>query len=250
MEKTPLLDKAQQNLEGEKLQLIYVRLSDLAFWSENPKKHDIEGLIQSMKTHGFRDAPIWDDNLNNGKGGIAGGNGRLEALKTMMETEKEPPRGILVHKESGEWCIPIQFGINAENQDKAEAFAVDHNNLTLGGSELSAVDRALLWDDNYPYLLERLGSHDIVSVSEEDMDILKKWQEPPTLDELADEVGEPDDRDFWPEIKEKVAPEIYHLWQDMINFIGGDDRTESAKKILTIASKNLEGFEPAEYNDE
>lgn len=117
------------NLNGEQLQLKYVPLAQVVLWDENPKKHDIGGLMQSIKRYGFVDPPKFDPQLNNGNGGIVYGNGRSECVKLIkQETPHDPPRGVLVD-DKGEWFLPVLFGLDAESEAIAKALAIDHNNL-------------------------------------------------------------------------------------------------------------------------
>jgi len=247
--RTNLLDKAQE-IDGEQLRIIYVRLDDLTFWADNPKKHDIDGLIESMLMHGFRDAPIFDDKLNDGKGGIAGGNGRLEALMVMYEGgHHDPPRGILLDKDDGMWCMPIQFGINAESEELAEAFAVDHNNLTLGGSGLGAVDIALLWNDDYPVLLEKLDTKNVVSITDEDMKILRRWQKPPSLKDLEGELGEDVEGEDDPMLSFRVSRELYELFWGIIGRGTNEEMRESLTHVLKVYEEVKDDY-PRKTNED
>ena len=146
--------------EGQKLKTIYVRLSDARKWDKNPKKHAIKKLQASIRRYGFRDAPIWDTKLN----ALVGGNGRAEALELMQASGEKPPRGILEAAVDGEWCIPVQVGIDAESQKQAESFAIDHNNLTLAGLPAETIDK--LWDEKgYDELVYSLDQGDEAPVS-------------------------------------------------------------------------------------
>lgn len=133
-------------------------LSNVLFQG-NPKKHDIELLQLSIAENGFIDPPKWDDNLNNGAGGIVYGNGRLEALvKLLQERQRKelpPPDGIGVAK-NGEWSIPIKFGVNAASELAAKKLAIDHNNLTNTG--LTSEEQSQNYDEElYSRLLSELG---------------------------------------------------------------------------------------------
>jgi len=150
---------------GEMLKIIYVRLSDLAQWDSNPKRHNLESIKSSIIEHGFRDAPIWDGQI----GGIVAGNGRYLASRELEREGYEPPNGIARASDDGEWCAPIQVGIDSDSRDAAEAFGVDHNNLTLGGSGLNAWH---LWDGEYPELIGRLNRRP-VSISEQEFEDLR-----------------------------------------------------------------------------
>ena len=157
------------------LTIKYIPLSTLSELSNilfqgNPKKHDIELLQLSIAENGFIDPPKWDDNLNEGRGGIVYGNGRLEALVYLLQERQRnnqpPPDGVGIEK-SGEWCIPVKFGVNAASEMAAKKLAIDHNNLT--NSFLDAEQQALSYDEElYKSLLNELGTeHKPITVDEE-----------------------------------------------------------------------------------
>jgi hypothetical protein len=101
---------------GEAIAIELVALSELekldgVLWERNAKKHDLDRIWESIERHGFIDPPKYDRNLNNGRGGLVFGNGRIEALIGGLirarEAGKEPPRGIAIASD-GEWCIPVK----------------------------------------------------------------------------------------------------------------------------------------------
>lgn len=126
----------------EKLELRYIPLTQACRWDANPKRHDLPALIRSIETHGFGDPPKFDATL----GALVYGNGRSEALERMRAEGKAPPRGIAL-LESGEWAVPVIFGIDAKSRAAAVAFAIDHNNLTLLGGGLGFTDLLAIWDE-------------------------------------------------------------------------------------------------------
>lgn len=111
-------------------------------WDRNPKLHDIGALAESILKHGFRDAPIFDETAHC----IIAGNGRLLALARLREQGADPPAGILV--EDGRWKVPIQFGVNAQTKEAAEAFGLDHNNLGMSGGDFDLFDMQRMWDES------------------------------------------------------------------------------------------------------
>lgn len=127
------------NLIGEKLLRIeYIPITQAARWDRNPKRHDLPALIASIRRYGFRDAPIYDSTLS----ALVAGNGRATAVESMWNSGETPPAGVATDPD-GTWYIPVQFGNDAPSVAVAEAFAIDHNNLTVSGSGL---DPAALWD--------------------------------------------------------------------------------------------------------
>jgi hypothetical protein len=129
-------------MSDDRLELRYIPLAQARRWDENPKKHDLEALVRSIETHGFGDPPKYDATL----GALVYGNGRTEALERMRQAGKEPPRGIGV-TESGDWAVPVIFGVDAESRAAAVAFAIDHNNLTLLGGSLGLEELIGIWDE-------------------------------------------------------------------------------------------------------
>jgi hypothetical protein len=147
----------------------YRPLSWCVQWDKNPKQHDIGLLTESFKRHGFRDAPIWDDTL----GALVAGNGRITALQWMCSQDfNHPPEGIIIQE--GEWCVPIQFGINSPSKTMAEAFAIDHNNLVMSGGDLTAVDMSRVWSVEYVNTLAKIVSEGgkMLTVDGDDIDML------------------------------------------------------------------------------
>ena len=161
-------------MTDERLDVRYVPLDTLALWDRNPKRHDPEQLATSIRRYGFKDPPKFEPSLNGGRGGIVEGNGRAEVLRAMKEAGEEPPRGIGVDAE-GAWAVPVLFGVDARSRAEAEAYGVDHNALTLGGSGLGVEDLLRLFDEE---ALEGLlrdapdASELLVSLSDADVDAL------------------------------------------------------------------------------
>jgi hypothetical protein len=155
------------------LELRYIPLSTIHRWNRNYKLHDIGALIQSFKIHGFRDPLGWDKNLNGGEGGIVEGNGRDEALEAMKKDGENPPRGII--EKDGEWLVPVLFGMDAESQEAAEAYGLDHNTLTMLGGNYDLNDLLKMYDSGINDLLLEFKDKNIelASFDENTLDSLK-----------------------------------------------------------------------------
>jgi hypothetical protein len=158
----------------EQLTLRLVPLHTLEVWDRNPKKHDEAKLAVSFRRYGFKDPPKFEPSLNEGRGGIVEGNGRMAVLRSMNGAGENPPRGIVIDS-NGQWLVPVLFGLDARSQAEAEAYGVDHNALTLGGSGLGVEDVLRLFDET---ALESLlrdapdASELLVSLSAADVDAL------------------------------------------------------------------------------
>lgn len=154
--------KAKAAEPADRLEVRYVPLGQVVLWDENPKKHDEGGIAESIRRHGFRDAPIFDATL----GALVAGNGRSKVVANMKEVGVPRPRGILEDPATGDWLLPVQFGVDAPSAAAARSFAVDHNNLTLLGGDLGVFDAAKIWDeDAYADLLKGLEADGQLPVS-------------------------------------------------------------------------------------
>lgn len=126
---------------GEELAVEYRPLSEVVRWERNPKRHDLEVLVESFQAYGFKDPIKHEPLLNGGSGGIIEGNGRSHALEMMRDLGMEAPRGVKV--EGGEWMVPVLLGVDARSEREAESYGVDHNAIGLLGTPLSV-------DELYP----------------------------------------------------------------------------------------------------
>lgn len=159
----------------EKLVLKYVDLDEVAGWDKNPKRHDLASIMESIRTYGFKDPPKFEPTLNEGRGGLVEGNGRDKALLEMRKMDFDnPPRGVLV--KGGKWLVPILYGVDAQTVQQAEAYAVDHNNLTMLGGDFTPYDVARMWDiAAYEQLLNGIAGDDThpVTMDAESLAVLK-----------------------------------------------------------------------------
>ncbi len=146
------------------LTLQYVALSSLSFWKRNPKSHDHKGIAASIRKHGFKDPLKWEPQLNNGLGGVVEGNGRLLALQQMFEVGATVPRGV-GYDEEGNWYVPVLFGVDAPSRLAAEAYGIDHNNITVAGGDYSWNDRMKMWEAPYVNLVLELAMADELPAS-------------------------------------------------------------------------------------
>jgi hypothetical protein len=152
-------------MTDDRLSIKYVNLDEISKWSRNPKLHDVGAIVQSIRKYGFKDPPKFEPELNDGRGGLVEGNGRDEALLQMKQGGESAPRGIEVD-DAGNWFVPILFGVDAESRQAAEAYGVDHNNITLMGGNFTTFDLAKMWDmKSYDAVLLDLTQLDEFTVS-------------------------------------------------------------------------------------
>lgn len=228
--------------DDEKLELRFIKLSDLTLFAHNAKLHDIGAISQSIQRYGFLDPLKWDKNLNQGKGGIVEGNGRLETLMQMFKQKQLAPRGIAADTD-GEWCVPVLFGLDAESEAQAAAYSIDHNNLTLaGGDGFTALDVSQLYDpEAYKSLLQELADIEMmpISVDLDDLNLMLEISEPepePEEDEEATaELVEKADRG---EIESRVSSG--QIWACGRHYICCGDSTDEQQVRRLLGARKVD----------
>ena len=195
------------------LTLRYIPISQAELFDNNAKLHNLDQIIQSIARYGFKSACKWESTLNDGRGGIVAGNGRVEALREMERRGDDLPIGI-AQDETGEWCVPVLFGVEAESEAIARAYALDDNNLTLLGGDFAIADLMKLYDPEL--LMSELGelarSGEIpVSIGETDLKELLNQLGQSGDDEPKPEYGE-DDPTVPEGIQVREGVEIGSIW--------------------------------------
>jgi DNA modification methylase len=111
------------------IQTKYADIFSIELLPDNIKAHDIEGIKQSIRDHGFVE-PI---GINRTTGHDIFGNGRLEALRSMFSDGEHCPRGIIEKKGIQRWWYaPIVDGIEMDTQQEI-ALAIRMNKLNEAG---------------------------------------------------------------------------------------------------------------------
>jgi ParB-like chromosome segregation protein Spo0J len=114
--------------QPEEIRIEYVPLSKVEKWPRNPKLHDTEQLSASVERFGFVQPILLDEKTNR----LVAGHGRLETLRKMKDSGKQPPPRIKVS--NGDWLVPVVRGVSFKNEKEAEAYLVaDNRQVELGG---------------------------------------------------------------------------------------------------------------------
>lgn len=151
--------------------IVWIRVRDAQklISPENPKLHDIGGVVESIVKYGLQELPKFD----NVAGWIKAGNGRIEALGLMeKDGNYQLPRGLVLEKGTNAWVMPMIAGVDAANVQQAMAYLLDSNNLTMSGGDFSPYDIAKMWDvEAYNNLLQKLAQQGEFSVSMDANDV-------------------------------------------------------------------------------
>lgn len=153
------------------LELRYIPISQAELFDNNAKLHNLDQIIASIAKYGFKSACKWEGTLNNGRGGVVAGNGRVEALQIMEERGDDCPIGIAL-SDTGEWCVPVLFGVESSSEVVARAYALDDNNLTLLGGDFAVADLMKLYNQELLLSeLEELSKYNEIPVSIGEVDL-------------------------------------------------------------------------------
>jgi ParB-like chromosome segregation protein Spo0J len=150
----------------------YVPLTDLTPSPGNPKRHEIERIIESIETHGFLDQSIVDERT----GLIISGHGRREALIEMQARSSRLPDGLLIDDDGG-WLVPVQRGWSSRDDLEAKAVIIKLNRIPEGGG----------WDSrSLAEYLEELATGDAalfdsLNYSDDEMEQLLRQVDPESL---------------------------------------------------------------------
>jgi hypothetical protein len=120
----------------------YVPLSGIQPAPRNPKAHHAEGIRTSIGRFGIGELPLIDERT----GRLVAGHGRVDQLTAMRADGQDPPEGVSVAPDTGEWLVPVVRGWRSRSDMDAEAYLVASNNLTTVGGWDDAGLAALLGD--------------------------------------------------------------------------------------------------------
>jgi hypothetical protein len=193
------------------LKIEYVPVSEIVEAEFNPKLHDDRRIGTSIDEFGLFDSMIRDDRT----GRLVAGHGRLHNLRDRLDKGETPPDGILVDAE-GRWLAPVQVGWSSRSDAQAKAvLVIDNHHPSVAGWDHVGLSKLL---EDVPDDLR-----DIVAFDQDALDDLIRANTPPSLDDLADELGDPDPSDTWPIIRFAVPPEVRAAWQSYLEASGLDE---------------------------
>jgi hypothetical protein len=108
--------------------ITYIPLTDLPPDPANPRKHELERIIASIKEHGFINTPVVDERT----GLTIAGHGRRSALIEMQVRGESIPDGLLTDDDSG-WLVPVTRGWSSKSDREARAVLILLNRLEEAG---------------------------------------------------------------------------------------------------------------------
>lgn len=195
-------------MAGERRRTEYMPLDEILRAPRNPKRHAADLIEKSISHFGVVELPAVDERT----GRLVAGHGRLDDWQRRRDNGEAPPDGVDIGPE-GEWLVPVTRGWASRSDADAEAYLIVSNRSTeLGGYDNEGLMEVLsdLRDTDEQLLL--LTGYDTGDVED-----LIKLTAPPDLDDLADEIGDPNDDDGWPVLRIKIPPHVMVAWRNHLD---------------------------------
>ncbi len=158
-------------LEGPRF-INYIPLGDLPPDPANPKRHEIERLIQAITDHGFIETVVVDERT----GLIIAGHGRRTALIEMQTRGERVPSGLLVDDDGG-WLVPVTRGWASDNDRQAHAVLILLNRISAAGGWNAGPLAEILED----LATSDAALFDSLCISDDEMEELLRQVDPETL---------------------------------------------------------------------
>lgn len=171
---------------------------ELTPFHKNPRRGNVPAIAESLATNGQFRPIVVNAGTHTGRPNevLAGNHTLLAAL--MLEEEG---RGL----DGGLDC----YVVDVTDREAERIVLADNRTADLGSYD----------DDGLLDLLESLGD-DLsgTGYADDDVQMLRDIADAaPSLDDLADEYGEPEEQDTWITVRLRVPPAVADQWQDWAN---------------------------------
>lgn len=172
-----------------------VHPSELSTYYKNPRRGDVTLIAGSLKTHGQYKPICANIGTKTGRANeVLAGNHTLMAFRDLAETNPDDHR----------WDAVAVHWVDVDEDTAARIVAVDNR-----ASEVGTNDNEVLLE-----LLQGLGG-DLTGTGFDD-DYVQMLVEltggPPSLDDLADEHGDPEPNDAHDSVRLVLGPEVSRRW--------------------------------------
>lgn len=209
--KTPVMNSIPEQMADLRLPV-----EDLELLEGNPRQGNTGAVAASLERFGQRKPIVYRE--ANGVKTVVAGNHTLMAARELG------------------WTEIAAVAANDLNEDEARAYAIADNRT----QDLGTYDDELL-----ATMVQKINDadHELLMAAGYDEDTLRDLLmlvEPPSLDELIEEAGDPDDMSvFWPSIQVKVAPDVFNAWNDAMATMGDTPDTEKVMTLLNAYAASM-----------
>lgn len=171
--------------------------TQLNMFHKNPRRGDVEAIAGSLQAHGqFRPIVVNKGTHTGRPMETLAGNHTLKAIRLLAERNPDDPR----------WQQVECYVVDVDDDRASRIVLADNRTADLGSYD----------DESLLDLLETVD-HDLdgTGYDYDDLDMLRDMADgAPSLDDLEEEYGEPEDDDFWVTIRFKVPPVLADQWND------------------------------------
>lgn len=190
------------------LDKLIVPIEGLVPYERNPRRGDVDRIAESLTRNGqYRPIVVRAKTFE-----VLAGNHTLAAAKQLGWTE-----------------IAVTF-VDVDDDQAARIVLADNRTAEVGVFDAPALADLL---SSLPDL-EGTGYTDV-----ELSDLVSGDRDPSTLDDLADEYGEPADSDTWQRVSVKVPPVVWEAWKQAVDE-AGDDELVAFARLLDVDLADLE----------
>lgn len=172
-------------------------VSELHTYHKNPRMGDVDSIKTSMLVNGVYKPIVVNAGTHTGRPlEVLAGNHSLKALRELAEENPDDPR----------WQQVDVWQVDVDDDTAARIVLADNRTADMGSYD----------NEQLLELLDTLdGDLDGTGYLDDDVDMLRDLLEgAPSLDELEDEYGEPEDEDTYITIRFKVPPMLAEQWYD------------------------------------
>lgn len=193
------------------LQTTRVKLDSLEQWPGNARRGVVAGVKESMRVNGVFQPLIVQKSTNR----IIAGNHRWEALRELHDEEPE------------KFTDEVDVILLDVNDTRATKMNLADNKTSDDAS----------WDNDalLSQLLElqdEAGDLLGTGFADDDLADLQALMTSDSLDDLAEEFGEPDDGDLWPSVSIKMPPDLRERFMDALDAYDGENHAEQLEQLL------------------
>lgn len=167
--------------------------AELHTYHRNPRKGDTTLIANSLRTHGQYKPICANVGTYTGRPNeVLAGNHTLMAFRDVAETDADP-----------RWAAIQVHWVDVDEDTAARIVAVDNRASEVGTND----------NDTLLELLSGLPDLEGTGYSQDYVDMLAELVSgPPTLDDLADEHGDPEDDDALDSVRLRLGPEVSRRW--------------------------------------
>ncbi|MFD8509684.1 hypothetical protein ACFV27_00860 [Streptomyces antimycoticus] len=222
------------------LRTVLVPIHQLREFPGNAKRGDIPLILDSLRHNGqYRGIvgrEVTDDPLLT----VLAGNHTMKALvlhgpgdcgHPVKVRGKERPCGVCSNDPGWELAARVEV-VECDDDTARKINLVDNRSSEKGSYDRDALAELLSYADD-----------DLGGTGYTDADVQLLIAPPPSLEELADSYGDPEEDDFWPVLKFRVAPEIRDAFYGLT--INCADPNDDAVRFRYLLDRARNATEPA-----